>query len=110
MQKRQLGKSDLQVFPITFGGNVFGWTIDEKTSFEILDAFTGFGFNFIDTADVYTKTNSETSLGIALKGKWDKVVLATTLHPVDNLEAQAQRPRRRHQKPSRKAPAGQASV
>lgn len=54
MEKRQLGQSDLYVQPITFGGNVFGWTIDQKQSFEILDAFTGAGFNFIDTADVYS--------------------------------------------------------
>lgn len=55
MQKRQLGNTGLHVYPITFGGNVFGWTIDEKQSFEILDAFTGAGFNFIDTADVYSR-------------------------------------------------------
>ena len=47
MQQRQLGNTGLYVYPITFGGNVFGWTIDEKQSFEILDAFTGAGFNFI---------------------------------------------------------------
>lgn len=54
MEKRQLGHSDLLVYPITFGGNVFGWTIDEQKSFEILDGFTGAGFNFIDTADSYS--------------------------------------------------------
>ena len=86
MQKRQLGKSDLQVFPITFGGNVFGWTIDEKTSFEILDAFTGAGFNFIDTADIYSRWapgnkggESETVIGNWLKknNNRDKVIIAT---------------------------------
>jgi aryl-alcohol dehydrogenase-like predicted oxidoreductase len=55
MEKRQLGSTGLYVYPITFGGNVFGWTIDEKQSFEILDAFTSAGFNFIDTADVYSR-------------------------------------------------------
>jgi aryl-alcohol dehydrogenase-like predicted oxidoreductase len=86
MEKRQLGSSDLRVYPITFGGNVFGWTIDQKTSFEILDAFTGAGFNFIDTADVYSRWapgnkggESETIIGNWLKknGNRDKVVIAT---------------------------------
>ncbi|MDR6783440.1 aryl-alcohol dehydrogenase-like predicted oxidoreductase [Pedobacter africanus] len=54
MEKRKLGGSDLFVYPITFGGNVFGWTIDEQKSFEILDGFTAAGFNFIDTADSYS--------------------------------------------------------
>ncbi|MFL9844198.1 aldo/keto reductase [Flavobacterium rhizosphaerae] len=86
MEKRQLGSSDLQVYPVCFGGNVFGWTIDEKTSFEILDAFIGKGFNFIDTADVYSRWadgnnggESETIIGKWLKksDSRDKVVLAT---------------------------------
>lgn len=55
MEKRQLGNTDLHVHPLTFGGNVFGWTIDEKKSFELLDAYTGAGFNFIDTADMYSR-------------------------------------------------------
>jgi len=54
MDKRKLGNTDLIVSPLTFGGNVFGWTIDEKKSFEILDAFVEAGFNFIDTADSYS--------------------------------------------------------
>lgn len=86
MEKRQLGSSDLHVYPITFGGNVFGWTIDQKTSFEILDAFTGAGFNFIDTADVYSRWapenkggESETIIGKWLKqnGNRDQVIIAT---------------------------------
>jgi aryl-alcohol dehydrogenase-like predicted oxidoreductase len=54
MQMRQLGKTGLSIAPIVFGGNVFGWTADEKTSYGILDAFFGAGFNTIDTADVYS--------------------------------------------------------
>jgi len=55
MKKRQLGNTDLEVYPITFGGNVLGWTIDQETSVAILNGFTDAGFNFIDTADVYSK-------------------------------------------------------
>lgn len=86
MEKRQLGESDLYVYPITFGGNVFGWTIDEKQSFEILDAFTGAGFNFIDTADVYSRWaegnaggESETIIGnwLQKRGRRDDVIIAT---------------------------------
>lgn len=86
MEKRQLGTTDLHVYPVTFGGNVFGWTIDEKQSFEILDAFTGAGFNFIDTADVYSRWvpgnkggESETIIGSWMKkqGNRDKVIIAT---------------------------------
>ncbi len=54
MEKRKLGSSDLFVYPITLGGNVFGWTIDEDKSFEVLDGFTEAGFNFVDTADTYS--------------------------------------------------------
>ena len=86
MEKRQLGTTNLHVYPITFGGNVFGWTIDEKKSFEILDAFTGAGFNFIDTADVYSRWKpgneggeSETIIGNWLKKNKnrDQVIIAT---------------------------------
>lgn len=55
MEKRQLGKTDLYVAPLTLGGNVFGWTVNEERSFEILNAFTASGFNFIDTADSYSR-------------------------------------------------------
>jgi aryl-alcohol dehydrogenase-like predicted oxidoreductase len=55
MEKRRLGRSELQVAPLMLGGNVFGWTLDEKTSFEVMDGFFGAGFNFIDTADVYSR-------------------------------------------------------
>ena len=86
MQKRQLGQSGLQVAPLAFGGNVFGWTIDEATSFTLLDAFTGAGFNLVDTADVYSRWKpgnkggeSETIIGnwVRSRGNRDKVIIAT---------------------------------
>lgn len=52
---RQLGRSSLQVSPLCFGGNVFGWTVDEATSFSLLDAWLDAGMNFVDTADVYSR-------------------------------------------------------
>ncbi|HLH08087.1 MAG TPA: aldo/keto reductase [Terriglobales bacterium] len=55
MEKRKLGNSHLQVAPLAFGGNVFGWTADEATSFKLLDAFISEGFNLIDTADSYSR-------------------------------------------------------
>lgn len=55
MRIQKLGKTDLQIPPIVIGGNVFGWTIDEQQSYELLDAFLDDGFNFIDTADVYSR-------------------------------------------------------
>ncbi|MGH8431401.1 MAG: aldo/keto reductase, partial [Solimonas sp.] len=55
MEKRKLGRSGLEFAPIAFGGNVFGWTADEKTSFDLLDAWVAAGFNFIDSADVYSR-------------------------------------------------------
>lgn len=86
MQYRQLGRSGLNVSPICLGGNVFGWTADERTSFSILDAWVDAGFNFIDTADVYSRWapghrggESETVIGKWLKqgGRREKVVIAT---------------------------------
>ncbi len=86
MQMRRLGNSGLEVAPLAFGGNVFGWTADEPTSFRLLDAFVAAGFNLIDTADVYSRWapgnrggESETIIGKWLKqsGKRDKVILAT---------------------------------
>lgn len=84
--KRTIGKSDLEIMPFALGGNVFGWTADEKTSFEILDAYTDAGFDFIDTADVYSAWvsgnkggESETIIGNWLKktGKRDQVIIST---------------------------------
>ena len=86
MQKRKLGRSKLEVSPLAFGGNVFGWTVDEATSFSLLDAWVDAGFNFVDTADVYSSWvpghaggESETIIGKWLKrtGKRGRVVLAT---------------------------------
>jgi len=86
MEKRTLGKSDLNIAPIVFGGNVFGWTIDEQKSFEILDHFVESGFNFIDTADVYSRWKpgnnggeSETIIGNWLQkhNKRHDVIIAT---------------------------------
>jgi aryl-alcohol dehydrogenase-like predicted oxidoreductase len=88
MNTREIGQSGLHVAPLAFGGNVFGWTIDEPASFRLLDAFVDAGFNLIDTADVYSRWvpghvggESETIIGRWLKrsGKRDKVLLATKL-------------------------------
>jgi aryl-alcohol dehydrogenase-like predicted oxidoreductase len=85
MKKRKIGNTTLEVAPLMLGGNVFGWTIDEKRSFEILDAFVAKGFNFIDTADVYSRWasgvggESETIIGNWMKARnnRDKVIIAT---------------------------------
>lgn len=86
MEKRKLGNTDLHVAPIAFGGNVFGWTIDEQTSFGILDRFVDAGFNLIDTANVYSRWKqgnqggeSETIIGNWLKSRQnrDQVIIAT---------------------------------
>ncbi len=86
MQKRKLGRSNLEIAPLIFGGNVFGWTVDEKGSFALLDAFLDAGFNCIDTADVYSRWvpghkggESEAIIGnwFKARGKRSKVILAT---------------------------------
>ena len=86
MDMRQLGRSDLSVAPLALGGNVFGWSVDEKRSFAVLDAFVDAGGNLIDTADSYSAWvpgnrggESETIIGKWLKqsGKRDRVVIAT---------------------------------
>jgi aryl-alcohol dehydrogenase-like predicted oxidoreductase len=88
MEQRRLGQSSLHIAPLAFGGNVFGWTTDESTSFALLDAFVAAGFNFIDSADVYSRWHpgnqggeSEVILGKWLKarGNRDKVIVATKL-------------------------------
>jgi aryl-alcohol dehydrogenase-like predicted oxidoreductase len=87
MQKRPLGRSGLEIAPLVFGGNVFGWTVDEPTSFRLLDAFVDAGLNAIDTADVYSRWvpdnrggESETIIGNWLRanpGKRGKVLILT---------------------------------
>lgn len=86
MNHRQIGNSGLFVSPLCFGGNVFGWTVDEATSFMLLDAWVDAGMNFIDTADVYSRWvpghtggESETIIGKWLRhgAKRDNIVLAT---------------------------------
>jgi aryl-alcohol dehydrogenase-like predicted oxidoreductase len=86
MKTRTIGDSGLEVGPLALGGNVFGWTADEPTSFRLLDAFVDAGFNLIDTADVYSRWapgnqggESETIIGRWLKqtGKRDRVIIAT---------------------------------
>ena len=86
LQMRPLGRSGLQTAPLVLGGNVFGWTADEATSFAVLDAFVDSGFNCIDTADVYSRWapghgggESESTLGRWLKqsGKRNRVLIAT---------------------------------
>jgi aryl-alcohol dehydrogenase-like predicted oxidoreductase len=86
MELRKLGGSGLSIAPLMLGGNVFGWTADEKTSFAVLNAFVDAGFNAIDTADSYSRWvpghrggESETIIGKWLKtsGKRNKVVIAT---------------------------------
>ena len=86
MPLRRLGRSDLSIAPLAFGGNVFGWSVDEQRSFALLDAFVDAGLNLIDTADVYSAWapgnrggESETIIGKWLKrsGKRDHVVIAT---------------------------------
>ncbi|WP_126650753.1 aldo/keto reductase [Chryseobacterium aureum] len=85
MKKRKIKNTDLSIAPINFGGNVFGWTLDEKQSFDILDRFTEAGFNFIDTADTYSWwVNGKGGQSEEIIGKWMKsranrndIVLAT---------------------------------
>ncbi len=86
MNRRKLGKTGLEVSPLVFGGNIFGWTADQATSFKLLDAFVAAGFNAVDTADIYSKWlpghiggESEVILGEWMKqrGNRSKVIIAT---------------------------------
>lgn len=88
MEKRSLGNSGLQIAPLAFGGNVFGWTVEEGNSFALLDAFVNAEFNCIDTADIYSKWipghqggESETIIGNWMKtrGMRSHVIIATKL-------------------------------
>jgi aryl-alcohol dehydrogenase-like predicted oxidoreductase len=86
MIKRMLGKTGMEIAPLVFGGNIFGWTADQATSFKVLDAFAAAGFNSVDTADVYSRWvpghtggESETILGewIKQRGNRSKIIVAT---------------------------------
>ena len=86
MDKRRIGNSTIETAPLVFGGNVFGWTVDEATSFSLLDAFVDAGFSAVDTADVYSRWvpghrggESETMIGnwIARRGRSDDIVVVT---------------------------------
>ncbi len=88
MERRRIGTTEIEVAPLGFGGNVFGWTVDEALSFRLLDAFFAAGFNFIDTADVYRTGHraiqggeSETIIGrwMKLRGTRDRMVIATKI-------------------------------
>ncbi len=101
MEFRKLGRTELNVSPLCFGGNVFGWTVDEATSFSLLDRFVDAGFNFIDTADAYSAWapgnvggESETIIGNWLKsrGLRDKVVIATKVGSEMGPDEKASRP------------------
>jgi aryl-alcohol dehydrogenase-like predicted oxidoreductase len=102
MKKLKLGNTDLEIAPVNLGGNVFGWTLDETKSFEILDAFAGAGFNFIDTADTYSwwvegnkGGESETIIGkwMSDRGNRKDIIVATKVgsqnqeHPADISKA-----------------------
>ncbi len=86
MKRKQLGQTELYTAPIVFGGNVFGWTANEKESFKLIDQFLDMGFNMIDSADVYSRWadgnsggESETVIGKYMKerGNRDKITLTT---------------------------------
>ncbi|WP_037911242.1 aldo/keto reductase [Actinacidiphila yeochonensis] len=95
----RIGRSELDVFPLALGGNVFGWTADEAQSFAVLDAYTAAGGDFVDTADVYSAWvpgnsggESETVIGrwLARRGRRDDVVVATKVGA--HAEAKGLRP------------------
>ena len=96
VEKRPLGRSGIEVAPLALGGNVFGWTADEETSFRILDAFVDAGGNMIDTADVYSAWvpghkggESERLIGewLRRRGRRDDVLIATKVGFSEGLSA-----------------------
>lgn len=97
---RKLGNSGIEVHPLCLGGNVFGWTADEGASFRILDAFLDAGFNFVDTADVYSKwaTGNQGGESETIIGKWmkqrrnrHKVIIGTKCGHVMGMGPQAKK-------------------
>jgi aryl-alcohol dehydrogenase-like predicted oxidoreductase len=86
LTKRRLGRTEMMIEPLVFGTNVIGGNIDEPTSFAVLDAFVDEGFTAIDTADIYTKSNSERIIGnwVKARGNRDKVLLFTKIGAADS--------------------------
>ena len=101
MEYRQLGNSGLKVSAIGLGTNQFGGKVDQQGVNAIIDAALDAGINFIDTADAYQKGRSEETLGVALKGKWDRALIATKVFfptgegPNDRGVSRYPHPRRR---------------
>jgi aryl-alcohol dehydrogenase (NADP+) len=98
MDLNHIGDTDLEVFPLCLGGNVFGWTADERGSFALLDAYVAAGGNFIDTADSYVEWvpgarggESETIIGrwLARRGRRDDLVIATKVGQAPGREGLA---------------------
>ena len=94
----RIGRTDLEVFPLCLGGNVFGWTADEHQSYAVLDAYAAAGGNFIDTADVYsswipghTGGESETIIGrwMATRTARERTIVATKVGMLSNLKGLA---------------------
>lgn len=83
--------TDLDVFPLCLGGNVFGWTADEAASFAVLDAYAAAGGNFVDTADLYARNESERIIGrwLARRGRRDDLVIATKVGMAPDMEGLA---------------------
>ncbi len=83
MEYRGLGRSGVKVSTVGLGGNQFGGKVDRSATERIVHAAMDLGVNFIDTADVYNRGQSEEVLGAALAGRWDKIVIATKVrHPM----------------------------
>src|SRR5437588_6132693 len=92
----RIGGTDLEVFPLCLGGNVFGWTADEDASFAVLDAYAEAGGDFVDTADLYAGGESERIIGrwLARRGRRDDIVIATKVGMapgLNNLKAETVR-------------------
>jgi len=98
MSKRKMGRTDLFVSPLCLGGNVFGWTADERSSFAVLDAYVDGGGNFIDTADTYGVGKSESIIGrwMSTRKNRDRVIIATKVGSRMGNDPNAQGLSRRH--------------